>query len=228
MTESSVGHFFDGLTDEYTDTIVRCFPRYPEMLWAVLDYLPEGRRFHSVLELGCGTGNLSVLLRKAFPEASLHVVDISGESLNVCRSRLAGDNVVCDQQDFSSVDYGRGSFDLVVSSIAVHHLDSSGKQSLFGRVHDWLTDDGIFCFADQCAGTTDDIYARHIANWKELSLSAGATEAEWDMWMQHQSEHDYHDPLPDQLTWLTDAGFPIVDCSWRYLLWSVIQARKAH
>lgn len=225
MTDSAVGQFFDTLTHEYTQTIERCFPRYREMLWAVLDYLPPGRQFGSILELGCGTGNLSVLLKEAIPNASLRVVDLSSESLDVCRSRL-GDDVVCDCQDFGSVDYQTGSFDLVVSSIAIHHLSADGKRSLFQRLHDWLTDDGVLCFADQCAGATDDLYARHIENWKTQTFRAGASESEWRMWMEHQSEHDYHDTLADQMTWLTDAGFNVVDCPWRYLLWSVIQARK--
>ena len=54
-----VGQFFDALSDDYTRTIERCFPRYREMLWALLDYLPRKPQVASVLELGCGTGNLS-------------------------------------------------------------------------------------------------------------------------------------------------------------------------
>ena len=59
MKDNDVGTFFDTLTDGYTATIERCFPRYREMLWALLNYLPQGRSFESILELGCGTGNLS-------------------------------------------------------------------------------------------------------------------------------------------------------------------------
>jgi tRNA (cmo5U34)-methyltransferase len=227
MNENDVARFFDSLTSDYTATIERCFPRYREMLWAVLDYLPPGRTFKSVLELGCGTGNLSVLLHAAYPDAALNFVDISGESLDECRSRLAAcGGLVFEQQDFRKLAYADGSFDLVVSSISIHHLDSSDKQSLFRRIKDWLTDDGVLCFADQCAGATDDLYARHIENWKELSFQAGSSEAEWEMWMQHQAEHDHHDTLTAQLDWLREAGFSAVDCPWRYLLWSVIQARK--
>jgi tRNA (cmo5U34)-methyltransferase len=147
--------------------------------------------------------------------------------LDVCRQRLGTRNgVVLDRQDFGEVEYAAGSFDLIVSSIAIHHLDAAGKQSLFRRSFEWLTDDGVFCFADQCAGETDELYARHIANWKTLTFDAGSSEAEWEMWMQHQRQYDHHDTLIDQLEWLRQAGFKVVDCPWRYLLWSVIQARK--
>ena len=184
-------------------------------------------KFKSVLELGCGTGNLSVLLHTAFPDAGLRLVDISGESLEVCRSRLETcRGLVCEQNDFGKLAYNNESFDLVVSSIAIHHFDSIGKQLLFRQVKDWLSADGVFCFADQCAGATDDLYARHIHHWKDLSFKAGSSDSEWEMWMQHQADHDHHDTLAEQLDWLREAGFPVVDCTWRYLLWSVIQARK--
>jgi tRNA (cmo5U34)-methyltransferase len=227
MKGNEVGQFFDTLTDDYTATIERCFPRYREMLWALLDYLPKTRRVESILELGCGTGNLSILLHEAFPEARLHLVDVAGESLDLCRTRLsAGETVEFEQQDFRKLAFPTGAFDLIVSSIAIHHLKPSEKQHLFRQCYGWLTEDGIFCFVDQFAGASLDLYERHIHNWKELSFDAGSSQDEWDMWMRHQAEHDHHDTLGDQMEWLRQAGFSLVDCPWRYLLWSVLQARK--
>jgi len=226
MSDDDVGRFFDTLTSDYTETIERCFPRYREMLWALLNYLPQGRSFGSILELGCGTGNLSVLLHEAFPKARLRLIDVSGESLDVGRTRLKAGEIEFEQQDFRKLTYSIGTFDLIVSSIAIHHLVSSEKQNLFRQCHGWLTSDGIFCFADQCAGATVDLYDRHIHNWKEASFNAGSSHDEWNMWMRHQAEHDHHDTLGDQMEWLRQAGFAVVDCPWRYLLWSVIQARK--
>ncbi len=79
-------------------------------------------------------------------------------------SRTVGtcSELICDEEDFSRLNYADGSFDLIVSSIAIHHLDATSKQSLFRRISDWLR----------------------------------------------------------------RAGFPVVDRPWRYLLWSVNQARK--
>ena len=223
----SVGLFFDALIDDYTATIERCFPRYWEMLWGVLDYVPSDRRFDSILELGCGTGNLSALVNQDFPAARLRIVDLSEESLAVCRSRFKSDErIVYQKDDFRNLRYELSSFDFIVSSISIHHLTPSEKRSLFANVYGWLKPDGIFAFADQCAGATDDLYARHIENWKEQSFQAGSTDDQWNMWMQHQADHDHHDTLIDQIDWLREAGFSVVDCPWRYLLWSVIQARK--
>ena len=227
MTSQKVAGFFDSLAGEYSELIERCFPRYQEMLWAVLNYLPSGRRFQSLLELGCGTGNLTVILHNTFPDATLRVVDLSRESLAVCRKRLSDcGQLITDAADFRDLEFPAESFDLVVSNIAIHHLSADRKQVLFQKIHKWLTPDGILCFADQCGAGTGDLYARHIEHWRRLTMDAGSTEAEWDMWMKHQAESDHHDTITDQMQWLRAAGFPIVDCVWRYLLWSVIQAGK--
>ncbi len=225
--EQQVGTFFDQLTDDYTATIERCFPRYREMLWAVLDYIPDVFDPKRILELGCGTGNLSVLVAARFPNAEICCVDLAGESLEECGRRLGGaDRVTLQQADFRELEYDSGEFDLIVSSIAVHHLDATGKQALFGKMNRWLSPQGMFVYADQHRGASDDVYRRHIDNWKELSLQAGSSEEEWAMWMQHQADHDHHDTLVDQLSWLQEAGFTSVDCVWRYLLWAVVQARR--
>lgn len=223
----TVVQFFDSLTDEYAGAIERCFPRYQEMLWALLDYLPDDLAPGNILELGSGTGNLSVLLAERYPESTLHIVDVSAESLTVCRNRLGDDDRFrFHTQDFRELHFDAGEFDLVVSSIAIHHLTSPEKQKLFDDIYDWLSPQGVFAFADQHAGSTDDLYRRHIENWKAAAMGAGSKLEEWEMWMKHQADHDHHDTLTDQTDWLWEAGFDVVDCPWRYLLWTVVQARK--
>ena len=227
QSPNAVGYFFDALTTDYTETIERCFPRYREMLWALLDYLPSNQPVNSILELGCGTGNLSVLLREQFPNARLRLVDISAESIATCKTRFPPSaNVEFEECAFQSIDYADESFDLIISNISIHHLRGSEKQKLFRQCYRWLVPGGVFSFADQFAGETDEIYQKHIGHWRSLSFEAGSTDAEWEMWMQHQRDHDHHDTLPSQLAWIVDAGFVNVDCVWRFLLWSVVQARK--
>lgn len=61
-------------------------PRYDGMIARLLDYLPRDPR--RVLELGCGTGNLSPRLAKTFPRAELMLVDGSAEMISLVRSRI--------------------------------------------------------------------------------------------------------------------------------------------
>jgi tRNA (cmo5U34)-methyltransferase len=219
--------FFDEISGDYASAIERCVPRYREMLWAILYYLPSDWAPAGILELGCGSGNLSAALAKRFPGASIRLVDFSGKLLEQCKSRLAGHaDARCQQADFRDLRFPDGSFDLVVSSIAIHHLADAEKADLFKRVHRWLSPGGVFTYSDQFAGATDDLYAKHMAKWQECSKDLGASDEEWNAWMQHQRAHDFHAPLRAQIRWLQDAGFTTVDCPWRYLLWTVLQARK--
>lgn len=223
----SVSGFFDSHKDDYHRLISRCVPRYAEMLWALLDYLPQSLDVSDILELGCGTGNLSLRLAERFPDARIHLVDISAEMQDECRQRLgSSDRFVLEAADFRDLDYEPSAFDLVVSSISLHHLESCEKQVLFRSIHGWLRPHGIFSYSDQFSGETPDLYERHMQNWKREANALGSTSDDWDVWMQHQAEFDHHDSLPDQIDWLRDAGFPTVDCPWRFLLWTVLQARK--
>jgi tRNA (cmo5U34)-methyltransferase len=219
--------FFDDISGEYTAAIDRCVPRYREMLWAILHYLPSGIAPKRILELGCGSGNLSELLCRRFPDASIRLVDFSGQLLQQCQGRLSEfGNVRYQEEDFRSLEFATGSLDLVVSSISLHHLTHEEKVHLFVRVFEWLNNDGVFTYSDQFAGVSDDLYARQIADWKERSKELGASNQEWNTWMEHQDAHDHHATLIDQIEWLRNAGFSAIDCTWRYILWTVLQARK--
>lgn len=222
---STVGGFFDRLSDDYTAAIQRCFPRYSEMLGALLSYVPDTWRPTRVLELGCGTGNLSVMLAESFPQAQFCFVDLSSESLDVLRQRLgASVDYQLNVHDIRHLDFAAGSFDWITSSIAIHHLTSVEKRALFQRAQRWLRPGGIFSFADQFRGATAAVNSQHMAQWQLISKQAGATAEEWIMWMAHQDAHDHHDTLADQMLWLSEAGFRHVDCVWRYLLWTVVRA----
>ena len=219
--------FFDEISDDYTEAIYRCVPRYQEMLGAILHYLPTDWTPARILELGCGSGNLSERLCRTFPNAAVRLVDFSEGLLGQCRTRLAEfDRVEFQRADFRNLDFAPGSFDLVTSSIAIHHLTHTEKAQLFAKIHNWLDAGGIFTYSDQFAGATDDLYVRQIADWKQQSEQLGATPEEWAAWMEHQRAHDHHAPLVDQIKWLQAAGFHAVDCTWRYVLWTVVQARK--
>jgi tRNA (cmo5U34)-methyltransferase len=224
-TDSS--DFFDSISSEYTDQIRRCVPRYGEMLWAVLDYLPKSLEARNILELGCGTGNLTLKLAEKYPAAHLHLADFSEGMIAECQKRLSASTPVTPHiRDFRELDFPTNSLDLVASTISLHHLTDAEKQKLFRVVFSWLRPGGVFVFSDQFAGATAEIYARHLEHWRQAANELGATDSEWTAWMEHQAAHDHHSPIANQMRWLAVAGFTDIDCPWRYLLWTVLFAAK--
>ena len=230
--QAETAEFFDSISCKYDEVILRCVPRYDEMLEMIFKYLPKARNYSRILELGCGSGNLSEVALSHFPNCKFVAVDISNEQVDLTKTRLANVHGELSAQveilcaDFRDLDFADESFDLIISSISIHHLLDSEKQALFQNGHRWLSANGLMCYSDQFKGQTDEIYQTHIAQWKKFTEQKGASAEEWQVWMDHQDEHDHHAKLGDQMAWLSSAGFHNVDCVWRHLLWTVLIAEK--
>jgi tRNA (cmo5U34)-methyltransferase len=100
-----------------------------------------------VLELGTGTGETALRVLARHPRSTLVGVDASDLMLEGARAALPADRV--------DLRLGRledplpaGPFDVVVSALAVHHLDGPAKADLFGRVAALLGPGGRFVLAD--------------------------------------------------------------------------------
>ena len=71
--------------------------------------------WRNILELGCGTGNFTRLLRNKFKQAKLKAVDISQEMVAVCRRKLPEKQlefIIADAEELELDEY----FDLVTSN----------------------------------------------------------------------------------------------------------------
>jgi tRNA (cmo5U34)-methyltransferase len=99
----------------------------------------------AILDLGTGTGQTLRHVSRRHPTARLIGIDESDRMLAVARDFVpAADLRVARLQD----ELPEGPFDLVVSALAVHHLDGEEKAALFRRVAARLTLGGRFVLAD--------------------------------------------------------------------------------
>jgi tRNA (cmo5U34)-methyltransferase len=166
----------------YLAEIVPEIPRYEELQERAVAEA-AGIDVRSALELGVGTGETARRLLAAHPEARLVGVDGSEEMLAAARESLPAERV--------ELRHGRledplpeGSFDLVVSVLAVHHLRSEEKAELFHRVAGALAPNGRFVLADVVV-----------------------PERPEDAVIPLEEGFDRPDSVGDQLAWLADAGF---------------------
>ena len=218
--------FYDSFSPRYTEAIKKCVPHYEEMLGLMFRYMPAAFSPGRILELGCGTGNLTALIARTYPDSTMVAVDFSGESLAECQRRLNNPRIAFRQERFEELSFAKGSFDLVISSIALHHLEDADKKRLFHNVFQWLASDGTFTFADQFRGETADVYQQHMDLWKAHAVRNAVSNEEWEIWMEHQRSHDHHATLREHLNWLEQCGFEVADCVWRYALWAIVYATK--
>ncbi|MGI8903562.1 MAG: Sua5/YciO/YrdC/YwlC family protein [Solirubrobacteraceae bacterium] len=100
-----------------------------------------------VLELGTGTGETTRRLLTRHPDARLVGIDASAAMLSAARGSLPGERVQLRIGRLEE-ELPEGSFDLVVSSLCVHHLADAQKADLFARVHARLAPGGRFVLAD--------------------------------------------------------------------------------
>jgi len=223
---STASDYFGALVAEYDALIRRAVPRYDEMLERLVDYLPPVAA--RVLELGCGTGNLSLLVAARHPAAAFTLVDGAVEMVAVARQRVAAAHPGCAVTGvaarFEELALPPGSFDLVTSSISLHHV--ADKAALFRQLFALLAPGGSLVYADQMRGRTDAHHAlnqaRMRAFWQRPGHLTAAEQAHLD---RHEAEHDHHVSVADQFAWLAAAGFADIDCVWRNWMWGVVTAR---
>jgi ubiquinone/menaquinone biosynthesis C-methylase UbiE len=215
------------MAESYDSLIRRAVPRYDEMVDRLIDYLP--RKSTSVLELGCGTGNLSLRLVRSLPGAALTLVDASPEMLEVSRSRIDGATSSRRQRRefvasrFEDLDFPANSFDLVVSSISLHHVED--KRTLYERVHSILRPGGRFCFADQIRGEPESNHELNWQRWLEFCREPGhCSPEETASLLAHAAAHDHYTTLTDHFALLSQARFKEIDCVWRNWMWGIVKA----
>lgn len=223
--EQTIVEFFDHLGDQYDLAISRCVPRYHEMLDQMIGFLSKKNPIARILELGCGSGNLTQKLIDQYPAAEIVSVDASPKMISIVEAKFRQKpNVIFLESLFQDLQFASSSFDLITSSISIHHLKDSEKLKLFRNISGWLAPQGLFSFCDQFRGETEELYGSHLQFWQTEALKMGATQSEWETWMEHQRVHDFHASLQCHVDLLKDAGFKIVDCTRRHLLWTTLVA----
>jgi len=103
-----------------------------------------------VLDLGCGTGTLTLMLKDAVPAARVTGLDGDVEVLNVARTKAArsGHTIQWDLGMAYDLPYPERSFDVVVSSLVIHHLHADDKLRAFREVRRILRPGGAFHIVD--------------------------------------------------------------------------------
>ncbi len=108
------------------------------------------KKGYRILDLGCGTATLIILIKKAHPDAEVIGLDIDPKILEIAKSKIRteGLNITLDQGNARDLPYPDNSFDLVVSSLVFHHLTRENKARTFAEIFRILKPGGELHVAD--------------------------------------------------------------------------------
>jgi tRNA (cmo5U34)-methyltransferase len=224
-----VKQHFEEEAKEFDAMIRRRIPNYEQMLDALVTALPFNQ-FQSirVLDLGCGTGTIARRVKDVYSQAQITCVDIAEKMLQMAQIKLGepGDNLRYQLANFEDYEFDT-TYDVVVSSLALHHLVSDDdKIKFYQKIYNCLTPGGVFYNADLVLGSSSYLQERYMEKWQEymrLQLSVEEIEQKWIP--QHHNE-DHPASMMSQLVWLRDMGFAEVDVIWKYYNLSVYGGRK--
>jgi tRNA (cmo5U34)-methyltransferase len=188
-----------------------------------------------VLDLGCGDGTLTNELLKVNNKLEATLVDGSFDMIENAQQRLksySGLNYINKTfQELLEKDILEYDFNLIFSSLAIHHLSSKGKESLFQFIFHHLKEGGFFLNVDVVRAPTEALESWYRKLWTEWiinnELKMGSKESFQHIPQQYKNNPDnYPDKLENQLNVLKSIGFSQVDCYYKYGIFSIFGGKK--
>jgi tRNA (cmo5U34)-methyltransferase len=178
-------------------------PHADEIRNAVLEQVLSNVK--RVLDLGTGDGRLMALVKLKNPKVEGVALDFSEPMLKLARERFAKDKlvkVVKHDLAFPLPAAQLGSFDLIISGLAIHHVTHKRKKQLYQEIFNLLNHNGVFCNLEHVASPTESLHRKFLT-------AVGLTPV----------TDDPSNKLLDvetQLRWLREIGFEDVDCMWKW------------
>lgn len=123
----------------------------------------------SVLDVGCGTGRWSQLLRDR--GAKVLAIDISPEAIEANRRQISG--VEFRVADLTHLDVPQGGFDLIVSVTVLQHLPLEGQRSASAGLARALRPGGHALLLENIRDSGPHVFSRPIAGWVALLSEVG-------------------------------------------------------
>ncbi|MBN1191471.1 MAG: class I SAM-dependent methyltransferase [Dehalococcoidales bacterium] len=177
---------------------------------SMLSLLPEVRDF-SVLDLGCGAGDLSRSI-KALGAETVIGVDISINMIKLAKKDLP-DGITFLNSPMEDLEFSPGMFDLAVSSLAFHYV--ADLPALFRNIYSWLKTPGMLLFSIEhplitCAqgihhGWIKDTSGNKVCWPVDCYSSEGKRESHWFV----KGVIKYHRTISGIINACIGAGFSI-------------------
>ena len=187
-----------------------------------------------ILDLGCGDGVFVHKLLSAYEPCEVIMIDGSQEMLDAARHCLGKyTNINYIKSSFQELLVNNplnNKFELIFSSLAIHHLSMEEKVLLFNFIHDHLSPGGHFLHYDVVLPPTEKIEKWYLSLWRhwiEENSDKDNLERLVKIPEQYKSNSDnIPDTLKAQMDSMEKIGFKDVDCYFKYGIFSLFGGCK--
>ena len=224
--ENRIKNHFEEEAIKYDRIIIKLIPYYKEMVEAIIATIPfQLNEEINVIDLGCGTATISKAIQQQYPQVKFTLVDIAENMLKIAEQKL-GKNYTYINSDFNSFNFDK-QYDVIVSSLALHHLETdSDKQLFYNKIYKALKDGGVFINGDVIKAQTDKLQDKFIEKWVAyMNRSVDMKEIN-EKWLPNYYAEDRPIPLMSHLEMLKSAGFKNIDVVWKYYGFCVYKGSK--
>jgi tRNA (cmo5U34)-methyltransferase len=211
-----------------------------KMFWYVFslfDHFFGGIENIRILDLGCGDGALTEELLKAKNVIAATLIDGGEGMLQRAKERLkAFPNTTFVKATFQELIGNAvelGMYDFCVSSMAIHHLETDEKGSLFRLIAAHLSPGGRFVDVDVVLPPSEELEGWYFALWKGwvghmMSRYNVQDEVPEDLIIRYKDPSSMNKPdtLGNQLKALESAGFTDVDCYFKNGIFAVFGGKR--
>lgn len=167
-----------------------------------------------ILDIGCGTGlEIPAILTKA-SHARLTCIDLSPEMLKILKEKFPGENIRTIQRSYITHDFGEARYEVILSSMTLHHLLPDQKRVLYRKCFNALKSGGLYIEGDYIV--PEEKMQRLLENYRALPDVARGGSHHIDIPLS----------LATQIDLLREAGFTQVEKVYQQGENVILSARK--
>ncbi|MEW6381196.1 MAG: class I SAM-dependent methyltransferase [bacterium] len=220
---------FEAEAREFDQIVQKLIPYYFQMVESLVAAIPFARLEPiDVIDLGCGTATVGKAIKDAHPCARITCIDLAHNMIEMARMKLAdyADDICFQVGNFCDYEFDR-TYDVAVSSLALHHLETNeDKKAFYGNIYENLRPGGVFYNADIVLGSSDYLQDMYLRKWKAFMNREASEEEIEKKWIPKYYEEDRPATLIEQIAWLREIGFSSVDVVWKYFNFAVYGGQK--
>ncbi|MDR3343148.1 MAG: class I SAM-dependent methyltransferase [Treponema sp.] len=181
--------------------------------------------FKNIVDLGAGTGLLTMEIYELYNNAHYTLIDISNDMLKIAKERFVGlYNFKFIEKNYVE-EIPVENCDLICSALSIHHLENADKIKLYKNIYKILDKEGCFINLDQFIGTSEEINNLYNEWWYNYINNSGIKPEEKSAWIERK-KLDKENTIKETMELLKESGFKNIECIYNFMKFGVIMAIK--